>query len=273
MSQQKSMAPFRYLAAWQGDLSFVYMLQKVCVKDASVVSNLDSFIREASVWNRDVFGHMGKRKARLLARIRGIEKALKFSSSTNLQELEQVLKEELDLVLAQEESLWFQRSRSQWIANGIQNTHFYHCASKARHHQKTVSYLKLANGVWSYDSIMIRNDIVGFFWNIFPVVSFVTPDGQWNIEVLRQVLPTKYIYPILAVYSPSPNLGLDRLIWKEEVKREFTVKSTYGMLRGEVEGESRLFVTGRSWGRSGSGDFYSGYKGYAIGRVLAMSAS
>ncbi|KAK8664378.1 hypothetical protein V6N13_084171 [Hibiscus sabdariffa] len=133
-------------------------LEVIAVKEASMVSNLESFVREVSVWNREVFVHLGKRKARLLARIWGIEKALEFSSSTNLQELEQV------------------RAGMGWcVRDGCQIDFWF-------------------DDWLSGTGVLAPKYLLDGVSAPCPVVSFVAPDGQWNIEALMQVLPADYIY-------------------------------------------------------------------------------
>ncbi|KAK8513904.1 hypothetical protein V6N12_037272 [Hibiscus sabdariffa] len=61
------------------------------------------------------FDHIDRRKARFLARIQGIEMALETVSSPFLEDLEVDLKNELNLVPDQEESLWHKKSRSNWV--------------------------------------------------------------------------------------------------------------------------------------------------------------
>ncbi|KAL4382918.1 hypothetical protein GQ457_15G016510 [Hibiscus cannabinus] len=84
----KSSTHFRYLTAWQDNPSFVGMLQSVWNSQGDVLVNLTTFSNAAVNWNKDVFGHIGKRKSQLLARIRGIKKAVEFASDAHLQELE-----------------------------------------------------------------------------------------------------------------------------------------------------------------------------------------
>ncbi|KAL4297308.1 hypothetical protein GQ457_12G003850 [Hibiscus cannabinus] len=71
---------FKYLAVWQNDRGFVSMLENAWDSHASFSSTVDSFRAKATEWNGEIFGHIGKRKARLMARITGIERALEFSS-------------------------------------------------------------------------------------------------------------------------------------------------------------------------------------------------
>ncbi|GMI94302.1 hypothetical protein HRI_003099500 [Hibiscus trionum] len=63
-------------------------------------------------WNREVFGHIGRRKTLLLAHIKGIEVARARTDLQFLSELEMELKHELAKVLEDEESMWHQKLRS-----------------------------------------------------------------------------------------------------------------------------------------------------------------
>ncbi|GMI82608.1 hypothetical protein HRI_001930100 [Hibiscus trionum] len=80
-----------------------------------VFENLADFQTSSRRWNKEVFGHIGQRKKQLLACIRGVEIAIERNQTPFLLDLERSLKGELSEVLKQEESLWFQKSRSQWI--------------------------------------------------------------------------------------------------------------------------------------------------------------
>ncbi|KAK8680209.1 hypothetical protein V6N13_109161 [Hibiscus sabdariffa] len=57
--------------------------------------------------NVEAFGHIRKRKARLLARNQGVELVLDVQRNPYLLTLEEALKKELNMVLEHEESLWF----------------------------------------------------------------------------------------------------------------------------------------------------------------------
>ncbi|KAG6404011.1 hypothetical protein SASPL_136245 [Salvia splendens] len=69
---------------------------------------------------------MGGSKKRLLSRLAGVQKILEFRGSHRLLALEAELERDLDLVLQQEESLWHQKSWSDWIQLGDRNTSFFH---------------------------------------------------------------------------------------------------------------------------------------------------
>ncbi|KAL4279770.1 hypothetical protein GQ457_03G020260 [Hibiscus cannabinus] len=94
-------ASFKYLAAWQSNRGFEEMLTATWKPGEPIVNNISNFQVEASKWNRDSFGHIGRRKHVLLARIRGIERVNEYSPVLHLEELEDTLKRELIEVLQQ----------------------------------------------------------------------------------------------------------------------------------------------------------------------------
>ncbi|KAK8712653.1 hypothetical protein V6N13_147885 [Hibiscus sabdariffa] len=143
-------SPFKYFAAWHDDLGFVYMLKHSWSNFASIGTNMENFCSNARDWNRDVFGHICRRKSTLLARIRGIEIATEFPSNHSLLEREQQhLKNDLEVVLNQEEKLWFQRLRSQWICDGNSKTKYYHHATK-------LANVGMANSwMWHHDVLTL----------------------------------------------------------------------------------------------------------------------
>lgn len=60
------------------------------------------------------------------ARMRGIHKVLDKFYSSNLVMLEKDLQKLYDEVLAQEEILWFKKSRDNWVELDNKNTIFFH---------------------------------------------------------------------------------------------------------------------------------------------------
>ncbi|KAL8151698.1 hypothetical protein V2J09_021506 [Rumex salicifolius] len=93
-------------------------------------------------WNRNVFGNTHKRKSHLLARIEGIQWALDKNAHPTLHTLDQKLREELDLTLEQEETLWFQKSRERWVAQGDRNTRYFHTNTIIRRRRNRISSLR-----------------------------------------------------------------------------------------------------------------------------------
>ncbi|KAL4348355.1 hypothetical protein GQ457_17G006980 [Hibiscus cannabinus] len=129
--------PFRYIVAWNDHPDFPNLLKSVWSSHRDFSTNISSFQEASRKWSIDVFGHIGKRKSQLLARLSGIDRALKSSLRPSLVRLEDKLKRELDEVLAYEESLWHQRSQITWISKGDRNTSFYHMMMRTHREHNT----------------------------------------------------------------------------------------------------------------------------------------
>ncbi|KAL4285489.1 hypothetical protein GQ457_16G010300 [Hibiscus cannabinus] len=142
--------PFPYVVAWNDHEDFSEMLTKAWDVNKPFYDNVINFQNESRKWNTNVFGHIEKRKRCLLARIKGVERELERSPNSFLEGLDKELKRELDVVLAQEESMWHQKARSSWIENGDQNTRFFHTSVMARRKRNIIQMLRI-DGHWCED--------------------------------------------------------------------------------------------------------------------------
>jgi hypothetical protein len=78
-----------------------------------------------------------------MARINGIQRKQHIERNNKfLEKLEQNLQQELTLILKQEEAVWFQKSRSQWIKDGDRNTRYYHVKTINRRRRNKIMMLK-----------------------------------------------------------------------------------------------------------------------------------
>lgn len=75
-------------------------------------------------WNKHVFGNIFYKKNMIKARLRGIQTAQEINFSHNLDILERNLKKDLMNILREEESIWYQKSRVNWLSQGDRNTKF-----------------------------------------------------------------------------------------------------------------------------------------------------
>ncbi|GMI80935.1 hypothetical protein like AT1G43760 [Hibiscus trionum] len=124
--------PFRYLTSWAEHPDFHRLVTEVWREERNVFDNVIEFQTKGAEWNKEVYGHIGRQKTLLLARIRGIELARGKRDSEFLIDLEKELKLDLAKVLKDEESLWRQKSRNSWILDGDRNTRFFHASTIVR---------------------------------------------------------------------------------------------------------------------------------------------
>ncbi|KAL4341729.1 hypothetical protein GQ457_08G037160 [Hibiscus cannabinus] len=95
---------YRYMAAWKSHPDFHNLVSNVWDYNKLIQENIVTFKKNSTTWNSEVFGHIGKQKASLLARIRGAERALENSTAPHLVRLEARLKADQDSVRTQEEN-------------------------------------------------------------------------------------------------------------------------------------------------------------------------
>nr|GMC96826.1 LINE-type retrotransposon LIb DNA [Ipomoea batatas] len=131
-----------------------------------LLSTITEVTSQSKEWNKNVFGNIFKRKANLQARIKGVQESVYYPTSKGLQVLENKLIAELDQVLVEEELLWFQKLRRQWVQDGDRNTAFYHKSTLIRRNRARIRMLKI-NGEWNSDFNDISDHMSNFFIDIF----------------------------------------------------------------------------------------------------------
>ncbi|XP_061354895.1 uncharacterized protein LOC133299454 [Gastrolobium bilobum] len=159
--------PFRFLATWKNDPRFSQFLKSNWNSSTSLLESVEKFIPLLKEWNKNTFGFTFHRKNRVIARMEGIQRQLSFKNSVQFEELETKLRKELSKILDQEEQIWYQRSRGEWIRDGDRNTRFYHTSTLI--HRKRNKILKLQNekGGWVSGEEELVSLARGYFLNLF----------------------------------------------------------------------------------------------------------
>ncbi|KAL4282935.1 hypothetical protein GQ457_16G012150 [Hibiscus cannabinus] len=100
----------------------------------------------------------------------------------SLVKLEAKLLQDLELVLDQEEQLWRQKSRADWIIFGDRNTSFYHAKAFIRKRRNKILMLQIDEDVWCDDDNLLREAAVDYFENLF--IDCPSPTTLFRFRVL-----------------------------------------------------------------------------------------
>lgn len=112
---------------------------------------LSRFSEKLLAWNKDRFENIFQMKERCLLRLEGVQCALARNMSAGLLRLEERLKKERCEVLVQEEMLWRQKLRIDWIKEGDRNTRFFHTTTLMRRRRNKLDVLLDDQGEWVTD--------------------------------------------------------------------------------------------------------------------------
>ncbi|KAJ4828944.1 hypothetical protein Tsubulata_007388 [Turnera subulata] len=144
--------PFRFQTAWTHHPDFKRFVTDQWVPHDKALEAAGNFIENVQQWNVQVFGNIHKRKRRLLARINGIQRYLENKPSCFLSNLELELRLELESILMQEELLWQQKAKTQWIQAGDRNTPYFHASSTIKQKMILTPSRETISGTGSHNS-------------------------------------------------------------------------------------------------------------------------
>lgn len=145
--------PFLFEPMWCLNFSFACILNVEWSKSEKLF--FEKLIELSPVldsWNKNVFGNVFKKKARILVRIEGIQKYQGNQGfSIFLFDLEASLQEELMSILHQEELLWMMKARDSWLADGDKNTPYFHKFVLVRRKKNRILSLTMDVGEDTFD--------------------------------------------------------------------------------------------------------------------------
>lgn len=65
--------------------------------------------------------------------------------------------------------MWFQRSRSKWLANGDRNTEYYHMKMVTRRRMNKITMLKDNHGTWVEDETGLKRLVNNYYEKLFEI--------------------------------------------------------------------------------------------------------
>lgn len=161
------LTPFMFQAAWLTHKDVSKVVQSISRNDSQFTDNIPTVSAALAQWNTCTFGNIHRKKKMILARLGGVQSRLASPCHGGLVKLEKKLMDEYQDILYQEELLWFQRSREEWITSGDRNTTYYHASTTIRKARNSVTSLHDDSGSWISNAVLLKQHVRDYFVNLF----------------------------------------------------------------------------------------------------------
>ncbi|XP_058762472.1 uncharacterized protein LOC131635855 [Vicia villosa] len=159
---------FRFESAWLANKEYTEMLWTAWIDSKEIGENLRTVKEEIHKWKMHSLDQVINMKKNIMARLAGIQNCLQRRHNTKgMVRLEKKLQVELSHILKQEEVMWFQRSRTQWLVDGDRNTKYYHLTAVNRRKRNKIVMLKDLNGQWVEDHKQLQLMVTDFYKDLF----------------------------------------------------------------------------------------------------------
>ncbi|XP_050281196.1 uncharacterized protein LOC126722089 [Quercus robur] len=161
---------FRFKAMWFKDEACSEVVQEVRARGENrgsqwpIASCLEECQSALMSWNKNIFGHVGRRVTALQQKLQILENLNMGGAALN--DIHEV-RLELNKALAIEEDMWLQRSRNSWLKAGDKNTTFFHTKASNRMQRNTIARVLDSNNVWIEDEEQIGHEFVQYFAGLF----------------------------------------------------------------------------------------------------------
>ena len=135
-----------------------------------------------SKWGKSAFGQIPRKIKEKQATLSELTKT--DTAGQNGAEINR-LRKEINTLLDDEELLWRQRSRVQWLGEGDRNTNYFHHRASERRRKNTVVGLWNDEGAWCESKESIIRTAINYFEDIY------TSTHPTRVEEVTDLIPTK----------------------------------------------------------------------------------
>lgn len=179
------MRPFRFEAAWLTHDDFPnFARHKWGLEGGEWCHKVCKFQQDLKKWNHEVFGCIGKKKKELLGRLSWLDYQRSHHNNRRLETEYKMTWKEYETVLAQDEIMWFQKSRARWLQYGDCNTRYFHGVTAVRRMKNIYDMLKGDDGAWIKESSQLEYMVTNYYKTLFQ------DDEQFSTLGLSGVFPT-----------------------------------------------------------------------------------
>jgi ribonuclease HI/exonuclease III len=207
--------PFRFEKFWLAHPDFQRLAkswwEQAAIDQGSCMyrlqQRLKNFKQSLKYWNKNSFGNILQSIKDIENKLEGIQKTFISGARTvELMQEEEQLQIQLEERRKQEEILWKQKSRVQWLKEGEKNTKFFHRAMMHRRHINKITHLEDSQGNLTREHSKIEEELLKYYQDL------LTEPQLDRTAAIRRV--TKHIP---ALVTPEQNAALTRPITQEEV--------------------------------------------------------
>ncbi|XP_071677059.1 uncharacterized protein [Lolium perenne] len=179
---------FRYELMWEKHENFRPHLEEVWDAEGQARSmgdlqqKLERVSKSHDSWGRHTFGHVQREIKQLTERMT----SLRVEPTRQGPSYEEVkITQRLVELYNGEEVMWRQRSRVQWLAEGIKIRVFFHLRANQRKRRNKISKLKKPDGLFTEDRQEMAELTSSFYEHLY------TSEGVTNMAEFINVIPTK----------------------------------------------------------------------------------
>ncbi|CAL1384971.1 unnamed protein product [Linum trigynum] len=166
--QQKNLVRrFHFFASWLSHDNFFPFLESCWKGGSDFPSALQSISEALQKWNKEVYGNIFRRKKQLLNELKSLEMLNERRPSRSSLAREQEVRVSLEHTLWEEELLWTQKARANWVLRGDMNTRFFHNSFLSRRRRNKITTLKDDQGNWVVDEDSLQKLAREYFLTLF----------------------------------------------------------------------------------------------------------
>jgi hypothetical protein len=168
------------------------------------LKNLKQYLK---LWNKQTFGNIFDSQKQLSERMGEIQDQIRTQGLTKeLKAQEETVNQQLEARKRQEEILWKQKSRIQWLKEGERNTKFFHRTVIHRRHSNKITRLISAAGETIHSHEDMESTLIEYYQDL---LTEPLPDRHEAITKVTQHVPS--------LVTQEKNSALLRPITIEEV--------------------------------------------------------
>lgn len=149
---------------WTYHAETEFVIQEAWKMGHSLSSKLKNTKVVLKRWNKEVFGHVQTRIAKIKADIAELQAK---SQDHDVVYVEQSKQWELEELLKREELLWRDKAKAKWMEDGDANTHFFHVTILIHRRRNAINQILDSSNHWITEWAAIGEEFKVFYNDLF----------------------------------------------------------------------------------------------------------